>query len=227
MIRDFFTNKLTRKRLDPFIARHAGSKRTLDIGCANSPYAELFPNRVGFDIEEGKNVDVVGDAHSLPFADGEFEQVLCTEVLEHLTNPPLALKEMRRVLAPGGTLILTTRFLFPLHDVPGDYFRYTKYGLQHLLKDWTIESLEEEVSTMETFGVLMQRVALQADLRGGAITKAFFILLGRMLGSLQFLVRQEYGMKSNRGKREETTIMTSGYYVVAKKSAALANSAGE
>src|SRR5262249_32402332 len=71
----------------------------------------------------------------LPFADATFERVLCVEVLEHLHDPALAVAEMRRVLAPGGLLLLTTRFAYPLHDEPHDYFRYTVHGLRHLFRD--------------------------------------------------------------------------------------------
>jgi SAM-dependent methyltransferase len=217
-MRKLLTSKLTRARLDPFLARQANTKYTLDIGCANAPYANLFPNRVGFDEREAPGVDVVGDAHALPFPDDTFEQILWTEVLEHLHAPQQAIDEMRRVLAPGGTLILTTRFIFPLHDVPGDFFRYTKYGLRHLLREWEIVSLEEEAGTMETLGVLLQRIAFQADLRGGIITKTLFLMLARITGVFSFLIKKEYGMRSKIDVREEQSILASGYYVIARKS---------
>ena len=208
---------MTRERLDLFIAAHTSRAYTLDIGCANSPYAASFKNRVGFDVMPGKGIDVVGDAHALPFQDEEFEQVLCTEVLEHLHTPQEAINEMFRVLKKDGTLILTTRFLFPLHDTRGDYFRFTKYGLRYLLRDWDIISIEEEVTTMKTFAVLLQRIGYQTDLRGGILTKSLIFLLARCIGGLQLLIKKEYGMKSKIGIREEQSIMTSGYYVIARK----------
>lgn len=213
----FLTDKITRNQLDQFISLHANDKRTLDIGCANSPYSEFFPNRVGFDIQEGKGVDVVGDAHSLPFPDKSFEQIICTEVLEHLHTPQTAIDEMYRVLKPGGKVVLTTRFIFPLHDVPGDYFRFTKYGLRHLFRNWEIEDLREEVGTMETIGVLLQRLAFQVTLRGGAVSKLILLIAAQVVLNLQFLVRKEYGMRSKIGVREEQHILSSGYYVVATR----------
>jgi SAM-dependent methyltransferase len=216
-MRKFLTSKLTRERLDKFIAAQANDKHTLDIGCANSPYSSFFPNRVGLDEREGPGVDVAGDAHALPFPDDSFDQILCTEVLEHLHTPQLAINEMHRVLKPGGTLILTTRFVFPLHDVPGDFFRYTKYGLRYLLRDWNVESVQEETRTMEALGVLLQRIAFQTTLVGGVVTKTLVYLLARGIGTLQFLVKKEYGMRSNYATREEESILASGYYVVATK----------
>ena len=216
-MRKLLTSKLTRARLDPFLAAQANAKYTLDIGCANAPYANLFPNRVGFDEREALGVDVVGDAHALPFPDGTFEQILCTEVLEHLNAPQQAIDEMWRVLAPGGTLILTTRFVFPLHDVPGDFFRYTKYGLRHLLRDWEMVSLEEEAGTMDTIGILLQRIAFQTELHGGVVTKTILLVMARAVGALKFLIKKEYGMRSKIDVREEQSILASGYYVIARK----------
>ena len=128
------TTKITRVHLERFLQGQATPKRTLDIGASIGSYAAYFPNRVGVDIERAAGVDIVADAHALSFRDGSFEVVLATEVLEHLQEPQKAVDEMFRVLKPGGTLLLTTRFLFPLHDAPHDYFRYTRYGLEYLLR---------------------------------------------------------------------------------------------
>ncbi|MBI2624112.1 class I SAM-dependent methyltransferase [Candidatus Parcubacteria bacterium] len=211
------TNKMTRERLARFIERYATDAKTLDIGCGGAPYAKFFPNRVGFDHVAGPGVDVVGDAHALPFTDGTFERILCTEVLEHLVDPPKAIAEMRRVLRPGGMLVLTTRFVFPLHDEPHDYWRFTRYGLEYLCRDWEIVELVEEVGSLGTLAVLTQRLALQAKFYGGRLTK-FFILAGaRLVQGFSWLVRVEYGDVTH-AKQSKHPILVSGYYVVARKS---------
>ena len=79
-------------------------------------------------MDPARNPEIVGDAQEMPFADATYSTILCTEVLEHIPDPQKAVDEMYRVLKPGGTLILTTRFLFPVHDAPGDYWRFTPYG---------------------------------------------------------------------------------------------------
>jgi len=203
--------------MGPFIAAHASTGYTLEIGGATSYYAEYFPNKVGLDIRPSPNVDIVADAHSIPLPDNQFDVVLCTEVLEHLHTPQKAIDEMRRVLKPGGALILTTRFISPIHDAPGDYFRFTKYGLAHLLREWDVVSLQEETTTAETFGALLQRVAFQTDVRGGMVTKLFLLLLARCTGILALLIKQEYGRKNELGTYKERSIMTFGYYVYARK----------
>lgn len=206
-------SKLTRQRLQKFLEKHKSEKFTLDLGCKNSPYSKLFPNRLGLDIESGEGVDAVGDAHSLPFPDNKFEVILCTEVLEHLHTPEQAIKEMKRVLMPGGLLILTTRFVFPLHDVPGDYFRFTKYGLRHLFRDWEIIELSEETNSATAMSVLFERMALQTTNRL-RVLKIVWLFLRWFAPKLHFLIKKEYG-DINR-KKEEKTILTSGYHFVCK-----------
>lgn len=209
------TRKITRQRLDSFVVAQGNELFTLDLGCANSPYSKHFPNRVGCDISPGEGVDVVADAHDLPFRNEYFEQVFCTEALEHFHTPEKALQEMHRVLKPGGRLVLTTRFIFPIHDAPHDYYRYTKYGLQHLLRDWELISLEPETQTMESIAVLFQRIGFQTTLRLNIASKILVFLVAKLCMILQWMIKDEYG--NIQKTRHETCIMTSGYYLVAKK----------
>jgi SAM-dependent methyltransferase len=65
--------------------------------------------------------------------DGSFDVVLSTQVLEHVPDPLAALGEFRRVLRSGGSLIATVPFIWEEHETPFDFYRYTRYGLEHLL----------------------------------------------------------------------------------------------
>src|SRR3989339_113906 len=211
----FLTRKITRVELEKFISENSSDRLTLDLGCSNSPYSHYFKNRIGLDVNKGRGVDVVADAHDLPFEDGKFDIILCTEVLEHLHSPHVAISEMKRVLKVGGKLILTTRFIFPIHDDPGDYFRYTKYGLRYLFKDWNVISLVEEVGTKDAFAVLLQRIGFQTDLLGGMATKIMVFALARLINAMPSLIRDEFG--DIRKQSRENNILTSGYYLVANK----------
>jgi SAM-dependent methyltransferase len=95
----------------------------------------LFHGRefVGTDMREGPGVDRLEDLRSLRFADGEVGTALCLDTLEHCEDPPLACRELRRVTAPGGVCVISSVMLFPIHDYPGDYFRFTPRGLRSLL----------------------------------------------------------------------------------------------
>ena len=207
--------KITRRSLGQFLARYATNERVLDIGSGGSSYHRFFPNRLAIDIDPKRKPDIVGDAHALPFKDGEFGTILCTEVLEHLHSPRVAIAEMHRVLTRGGMLILSTRFVYPLHDVPGDYWRFTKYGLRELFKEWEIIEIVEETQTFSTIGVLLQRIAFQTRLRFNVFAKFKLFILAWVFDHMNFLIKEEYG---DIGKSSsEHTIMTSGYYIVCRK----------
>ncbi|MFH1443898.1 MAG: class I SAM-dependent methyltransferase [Candidatus Peregrinibacteria bacterium] len=212
------TKKITRPRLEAFLRRYASEGRVLDVGCGAAGYKNLFPQLTTLDIEprEGVKVDIVADAHDLSqIPDGSFDVILCTEVLEHLHTPAKAIAEFQRVLKPGGLLLLSTRFIFPLHDVPGDYYRYTKYGLKHLLKEFEIVELIEEASTVETLAVLEQRIGFQCNTLGFRPFKIFWFLLAAVTRWCGWLITREYG--DIRHQKPEKNILTSGYYVAARR----------
>ncbi len=212
------TGKITRGRLKKFLDAHGTQERTLDIGSGGSPYAACFPNLLTVDISRLRKPEIMASAGCLPFRDASFSHILCTEVLEHLPEPQKALDEMRRVLTDGGRLILSTRFIFPLHDTPDDYYRFTRYGLKYLLRDWNIIEMEEETDTVGALAVLLQRIGLQCEFRFKPLSLLFHGL-ARASVRLGFLmriaVRREYGVFYERAP--EKSIMTPGYYVVAEK----------
>jgi SAM-dependent methyltransferase len=207
--------KLTRVTLDRFIQAHAGGGRTLDLGAQNGPYAALFPRRVALDLHPAAGLHVRGDAHALPFLDAAFDLVLCTEVLEHLPEPQRAIDEIFRVLRPGGELLLTTRFLFPIHDAPHDYFRFTKYGLRHLLRRFEDVRIEEETDSVGALAVLVQRLGMQAHTLGSSTLRAGWLVAARVVRRLSFLITAEFG--DSRRLTPEHGIMTSGYHVSCRR----------
>lgn len=207
--------KLTRVTLDRFVKQHASNARTLDIGAQTGPYAASFPNRVAIDLTARKGIHVVTDAQRLGFREGAFDVVLCTEVLEHIPEPQRAIDEMFRVLAPGGTLLLTTRFLFPIHDAPHDYFRFTKYGLQHLLRGFDAVEIHEETTAVGTIAVLVQRLGMQAETLRWGPARGIWLVMAQAIRPWSGLITREYG--DSRRLRPEHGIMTSGYHVACRK----------
>jgi ubiquinone/menaquinone biosynthesis C-methylase UbiE len=79
--------------------------------------------------------EVTWDGTSIPLLDDSVDCAIATEVLEHSSQPATVLAETRRVLRPDGFLFLTVPFLWPLHDVPFDQYRFTPFALERLLKD--------------------------------------------------------------------------------------------
>jgi len=210
------SGKIPRRRLDAFLKKHATESKTLDLGGGDKPYKKYFPNSVSVDIEKTAGVDIVADAHDLSiFRDSEFDCILCTEVLEHLHSPEKAVSEMYRVLKIGGTLILTTRFIFPLHNIPGDYFRFTRYGLAHLLRVFSKVEITEETSTIETIAVLFERLAFQTDTLFWKPLSFVWLLLSKLTLLERPVITAEYGDVTR--KERTKNILSSGYYVVAIK----------
>jgi SAM-dependent methyltransferase len=87
---------------------------------------------VNLDLFALPGVDVTADAEQLPFPDGIFQRVECDAVLEHVRDPGNVMREIRRVLAPGGYVHLVTPFCHPFHEYPKDFRRFTVDGLKEL-----------------------------------------------------------------------------------------------
>jgi SAM-dependent methyltransferase len=113
--------------------------RMLDVGCGFRPYEKTFfaaaTDYIGADcLSDRSRPDVVCSALELPFPENSFDTVASTEVLEHVPEPLRALNEMRRVLKPGGYLILSAPLYWPRHEVPYDFYRYPYDGILYLVK---------------------------------------------------------------------------------------------
>jgi SAM-dependent methyltransferase len=134
--------------------------RLLDVGAGNSPYRELFTNLV-YESNDWQHsmhpgaraVDHIGPAHAIPVGDGEYDAVLCTQVLEHVPNPQDVLNEIQRVLKEGGRLYMTVPLAWELHELPFDFFRHTPSGLATILtqagfKDLDIRARNDSFSTI-------------------------------------------------------------------------------
>lgn len=116
-----------------------GAYRLLDVGCGQKPYEPIFARftqvYVGVDPVENPRAELRGPVEALPADDGSFEVVLCNQVLEHVDDPALAIRELFRVVAPGGRLLLTTHGTQVYHPSPADYWRWTPAGLEKVLRD--------------------------------------------------------------------------------------------
>lgn len=121
----------------------------LDVGCGEMPYRDVLTRHpasvsryIGLDLEgdpyggtRSVAPDLTWDGRTIPLPDASVDTAIATEVLEHCPRPDLTLSEVHRVLRPGGKFFLTVPFLWPLHDSPHDYWRYTPFALEQLLSD--------------------------------------------------------------------------------------------
>lgn len=137
----------------------------LDIGAADRWIAQHLPAGVHYIALDypttGRNLygatpDVYADGAVLPIADGVIDVVTCFEVLEHVRSPDAVLHEIARVLCPGGVAYLSMPFVYPMHDVPHDYQRWTEYGWRRSANDAGLvcSSLEPSSNGIEAAGAL-------------------------------------------------------------------------
>lgn len=141
-------------RIHEFLPASRGGERILLLGCGDAgerPYLEELGFRpVGLDIRRAPAVDVIGDAHHLPFPDGHFDVVLSMQVLEHLHSPWVAVREVARVLRPRGAFVGSVAFLKPYH---ASYFHMTHDGVRQLLATAGLETDRLEGAQSPTYSV--------------------------------------------------------------------------
>lgn len=171
----------------------AGGYRVLDVGCGPKPYYPFFVEHateyVGVDIVDNPTAELRGSVEALPVEDASFDVVLCTQVLEHADDPAQAVRELRRVTAPGGRVLASTHGIQVYHPSPEDYWRWTHTGLRRLFEqnaDWARLSVEPAAGTATTLAMLLGRYVEIAFGRVGApvLARPSVWLLNRAAGGL-------------------------------------------
>lgn len=119
----------------------------LDVGCGQMPYRDYviqnsqITKYIGLDIdtaiEYNKDIkpDYIWDGKTIPFENCSYDTLIATEVLEHCPDPLSILKEMYRVLKYDSYIFLSVPFLWTLHEVPHDEYRYTPFAMRRLLEE--------------------------------------------------------------------------------------------
>jgi SAM-dependent methyltransferase len=139
------TYYIIRRRLFEKIQQYSSELHgnLLDFGCGAKPYQALFKNSTGYTgldfageghSHENENIDVYYDGITIPFNNETFDAVFSAEVFEHVFNLEQILPEINRVMKLNGKILITCPFLWPEHEVPIDYARYTQFALKHLFE---------------------------------------------------------------------------------------------
>lgn len=146
-------------------AKTVGPAKILDVGCGSKPYKDLFGTNeyVGIDIQGGghldekKSIDAYFDGKTIPYGAESFDVVLCTQVLEHVEDPDALLRESYRVLKNNGIIYLTMPFIWPEHEVPYDFRRFTRFEHEKIFKDagFKIEKIDSTCGVFGTCGQLI------------------------------------------------------------------------
>ena len=113
--------------------------RLLDLGCGKVPLYATYAPHVSevtcVDWAPGDHVDVACDlSQPLPLDDSRYDTIILSDVLEHISQPEALWREMARVLAPNGKIIMNVPFYYSIHSHPDDYYRYTNFALARFVK---------------------------------------------------------------------------------------------
>lgn len=128
------TKYIRRHYIEQAVRQFKPTGNCLEIGSGKR--WKYYAASITLNRDSSAEPDIIGDAENMDFKDGEFESVICLEVIEHTTSPEKLISEIYRVLAPNGTLLLSVPFVFEIHD-KYDYYRFTKQGLTYLLREFT------------------------------------------------------------------------------------------
>jgi SAM-dependent methyltransferase len=126
------------------------SFRVLDAGAGIAPYRKHFEHVTYETADFGEidkdyaHLDYTCRLEKLPMADETYDLVLCSQVLEHIPEPVAVLREIRRVLKPGGQAWVSAPLFYEEHEVPYDFNRYTQFAWRRMAAevDLSVESLE-------------------------------------------------------------------------------------
>lgn len=130
--------------------QHLAQGKLIDVGCGQKPFKHLFKNvdsYYGVDIADNSKADLICDVLDLEIEDDSADTVLCTQVLEHVSEPNTLVCEISRICKKGGIVFLTAPHMCRIHGEPYDFFRFTKFGLKHLF-----EKNEFEIIVIEEIG---------------------------------------------------------------------------
>lgn len=114
----------------------------LDAGAGEARHRKYFKRGRYLALDAGvgdaswnySGIDICGDLEHIPLRSASVDCILCMVVLEHTRDPRRVLLEFARVLKNGGTLVMVVPFLWEEHQVPHDYFRFTRYGVRSLFQ---------------------------------------------------------------------------------------------
>jgi SAM-dependent methyltransferase len=193
----------------------------LDLGCGNQPYRSWYEPLVArvtaLDAAPLPGVHVVAFADAVPLADESFDVILATEVLEHVNNAEKAMSEIFRLLRPGGHVIVTVPYLYPTHEAPYDYRRFTHYGLVALAERHGLRviDLASKGGVLSLFA--QYAVVAVVEAAGRLLRKPVFEyrLLSRLLAAPQEAVIRH--RRITRPVSGLTTRISLGYMLVAVK----------
>lgn len=172
---------LTAEGYDRYLPVYAKG-HLVDLGCGKVPFFGRYRAYVSavttvdwpHSLHGTDHVDLVCDLNQvLPLPANACDTVILSEVMEHLAQPDVVWAEMHRILRPGGCALISVPFLYPIHEAPHDYFRYTRFSLLHFASahQFTVRVLEPFGGWAETMTDLLAKGLTRIPLAGVALSR--------------------------------------------------------
>ncbi len=181
----------------------------LDFGAGIQAPERLRPHVVNLDAIHFPHVDVVNTYPDLPFRDSIFDGVVSQAVFEHLPDPARSVREIYRVLKPGGRVLIDTGFLVPLHGDPDHYYNMTASALRRIMDHFEIDEIGVQPHQNPSFGLVMQFEHALMSLRPGIWRRRIELWLAEVK-------HEGASLDADLGPfgRE---VLAAGYYVMARR----------
>ncbi|MGH7099577.1 MAG: class I SAM-dependent methyltransferase [Stellaceae bacterium] len=157
---------------------HAGP-RVLVVGSGGVRYGDDDDEVIHTDVAFAPHVQVIADAHDLPFPDRDYDLVIATAVLEHVADPQRCVGEFWRVLKSDGCVFAVTPFLQPVHMGAYDFTRFTPLGHRRLFRHFDELRWGVAMGVGSTFGWALS--AILESISGRRVWRRFARLAGLLL----------------------------------------------
>lgn len=203
-------SKKMAKHYKEILHRHGKGAFVLNLGSGPN----IIKGRadiINVDLYSFDEVDMIADAEDIPLEDNSVDLILNQAMLEHVPHPDKVVREMHRLLQPGGEVFCYLPFTVPFHAAPRDYYRWTMPGVRELFRQF--DQVEVGIGAGPTSGFLwlMQEwFALLFSFGSQRLHDILFLALMVLTAPIKmldiFMVRLPYANK-----------IASGFYVSAKK----------
>ena len=212
------SKKASRKNLHNFIQSSIDQKiKTKDISVLNigaggelqSLIEKNFQNVFSIDVDDRRNPNQILDVCDDNFCDNikiKPSLICCFEVLEHTNNPNKAIENIYKVLNKGDYFLASTPFNFHIHDEPNDFFRFTYYGLEMLLKNFSEVKIKKRNGWLESIFINIIRLEKEKNFLSKILGKVFILIYFIFLPLILLIQKIITSEK-----------LTTGYYIEAKK----------
>lgn len=205
-----FSYYIIRKGIYDFISEKSTllEGKVLDFGCGEKPYESIINCKeyIGVDVkvsghseERHAKVDYYYEKCKLPFDDMTFDNVISTQVFEHIYEIDDIMNELYRVMKIKGHIIITVPLCNPEHEIPFDFFRYTTYGITKKLEQHGFVVIECKMLNTKKNAVRQMKIlnAIDDYLKGGGIFRAIYSFCILIINNILFLISDKDTKNSN------------------------------